>query len=118
LFAQLAFAKEDEPHVGQPLHDDVRGLDEVALAFVRHQCRDVAHDRSVVREEEHLVDVHGRDSAHVIDVDALVYGDRALVRHAIGHEHLPDRLRCRDEAVHLAVLPPRERVPAQMKIDP
>ena len=59
---------------------------------MRHQCRDVADDRSVVREEERLVDVHGRDGAHVIDVDAFVHGDRALFRHAVGHEHLPDRL--------------------------
>ena len=31
LFAQLALAKDHEPNVRQPLHDDVRGFDEVAL---------------------------------------------------------------------------------------
>ena len=45
LLAQLAFAEDDEPRVGHLLHDEMRGLDQVALALVRHQRGDVADDR-------------------------------------------------------------------------
>ena len=45
VLAQLAFAEDDEPRVRHLAHDEVRGLDEMALALVRHERGDVADDR-------------------------------------------------------------------------
>ncbi len=45
LLAQLAFAEDDEARVGHLLDDEVRRLDQIPLALVRHQRRDVADDR-------------------------------------------------------------------------
>ena len=47
LLAQLAFAEDDEPRVGNLADDEVRGLDEMPLALVRHERGDVADDRRV-----------------------------------------------------------------------
>ena len=85
LLAQLAFAEDDEARVRQLADDQVRGLDQMALALVRHERGDVADDRRVVRQPERLVHVDGRRREHVLDVDALVDGDRPLGRHAVGH---------------------------------
>ena len=63
-----------------------------------------------VRQPERLVHVDRRRGDHVLDVDAFVDGDRAVRRHAVGDQHLPDRFGRGDEAVDLAVLPARERV--------
>ena len=54
------------------------GLDEMALALVRHERGDVADDRRVVRQPERLVHVDRRRRAHVVDVDAFVDGDRPI----------------------------------------
>ena len=55
--AQLAFAEDDEARVGHLLHHEVRGVDQMALPFVRHERRDVADDRRAVRQPERLVHV-------------------------------------------------------------
>ena len=89
----------------------------MALALVRHERRDVADDRRVMRQPERFVDVDRRRRDDMLDVDAFVDRDRALGGHAVGDEHLPDGFRGGDEAVHLPLLPPRERVAAEMKID-
>ena len=89
----------------------------MALALVRHERGDVADDRRVMRQPERLVHVDRRRGEHVLDVDAFVNRDRPLGRHAVGDEHLPDRLGRGDEAVHLPMLPPRERIAFEMKID-
>ena len=60
VLAQLALAENDEPRVGHLLDDQVRGLDEVPLALVRHERRDVADDRRVMRQPERLVHVDRR----------------------------------------------------------
>jgi len=102
---QLAFAQDHEPHVRQLLNHDVGGFDQVTLTFVRHERGDVADDGRAVRKKERLVDVDERGGEDVLDVDAFVHRDRALLRHAVGDEHLADRFRCRDETVDLPVLP-------------
>ena len=43
--------------------------------------------------------------------------DRALGGHAVGDEHLADGFGRGDEAVDLPLLPSRERVAAQVKVD-
>ena len=48
MLAQLAFAEDHESRVGDLLHDEVRRVDEMPLAFVRHERGDVADDRRVV----------------------------------------------------------------------
>ena len=45
VLAQLAFAEDDEARVGHLLHDEMRGVDQVALSLVRHERGDVADDR-------------------------------------------------------------------------
>ena len=72
---------------------------------------------ALMRQPERLVDVDRRRRQHVLDVDAFVHGDRAIGGHAVGDEHLPDRLGRGDEAVDLPVLPSRERVAAQVEVD-
>ncbi len=89
----------------------------MALTFVRHERSHVADDWRAVRQPECFVHVHWGGRLHVPQIDAFVHGRRPLRRHAVRHEHLSDRLGRRDEAVHLPVLPPRERVAFQMKID-
>ena len=83
----------------------VRGFDEVTLALVRNEGRDVADDRRIVGKEEGFVDVHLGRRDHVADVDPFMDGDRPLLGHAVGDEHLPDRFGCGDEAVDLTVFP-------------
>ena len=95
----------------------MRGVDEMALTLVRHQRRDVADDRRVVRQPEGLMDVDRWRCGHVFDVDAFVDRDRPLGGHAVGDEHLADGFRRGDEAVHLPVLPSRKRIAAEVKVD-
>ena len=102
---------------GISLNDQVRGLDQVPLAFVRHQRGDVADDRRLMGQPEGLVHVDRRRREHVLDVDAFVNRDRPLAGNAVGDQHLPDRFRRGDEAVDLAMFPARERIAVQMKVD-
>ena len=106
MLAQFAFAEDHESGVRYLLHDEVRRLDQVPLAFVRHERRDVADDRRLMGQPERFVHVDRRPREHVLDVDALVHRHRPIVGHAVGDEHLADRLRRGDEAVDLPVLPP------------
>jgi hypothetical protein len=86
----------------------MRGLDQVALAFVGDERRDVADYRRLVREPERLVHVHSRHRCHVIDVDALVHRGDAIRGDAVRQEHLPNRLGGGDETVDLPMLPSRQ----------
>jgi len=116
LFAQLAFAEDDEARVGNLLHDQMRGLDEMALAFMWNERRDVADHRRLMRQPERFVHVDRQRGHHMIHVDALVDRHRLVTRHAVADEHLPDGFGRGDETVHLPVLPARERVAAEMKV--
>ena len=118
VFAQLPFAENDEPGVRDLTHDQVRRFDEIALSLVRHQRRDVADERRSMRQPQRFVHVHGGAATNVGDVDALVHRHRAIGRHAIGQQHLSDRIGRGDEAIDLAVLPSGQRVVLQMKVDP
>ena len=118
VLAQLAFAENDEPRVGNLTHHQVRGFDEIALSLVRHQCGDVANERRVMRQPQRFVHVDGGRRGNVRDIDALVHRHRAIGRHAVGDQHAPDRLGRGDEAIDLPVLPSRQRVVLQMKVDP
>ena len=83
VFAQLAFAEDDEAGIGNLLHDEMRGVDQVALALVRHERGDVADDRRLMRQPERLVDVDRRRRDDVVDVDAFVDRDGAFGRYAV-----------------------------------
>jgi len=54
----------------------------------------------------------------MLDVDPLMDGCRARGGHAVGDEHLSDGFRRRNEAVDLALFPARQRVAAEVKVDP
>ncbi len=116
LLAQLAFTQNDEARVRHLPDDEVRGLDQVTVPFVRHQRGDIADDRRAVGQPECLVDVDGRRRQHMVDVDALVHRHRAVGWHAVADEHPPDGFRGGDEAVDLPVLPAGERIALEMKI--
>jgi len=115
--SQLAFAQNNEACVGHLADNQVRGFDEMPLAFMRDERRDIADDGRLVREPERFVHVDRRRSDDVIDVDAVVHGHGVIGGHAVGEEHLPDRFGRRDEAVDLPVLPSRERIALQMEVD-
>ena len=117
VLPQFTFAEDDEPRVGHLLNDQVRGLDEVPLSLVRHQRRDVADDGCMMRQPENLVYVDSRSGGDVIDVNPFVNGDRAFGGHAICDEHPADCLGGGDEAIHLPMLPARERVAVHVKVD-
>ena len=115
--AQLPLAEDDEPRVRNLAHDEVGGFDQIPLPLVADERRHVADDGSAVGEEERFVDVDGRCRDDAIDVDAFVHGDRSILRHAVGHQHLSNRFRGGDVTVHLPVLPLRERIATQVKVD-
>ena len=52
------------------------------------------------------------------EIDAVVHGHDPIGRDAVGDEHLPNDIRRGNEHVDLSVLPPRECVPLEMKVDP
>ena len=61
---QLSFAGDDEARVGL-LRQEPRGrVDQVPLALVRHQRRDVADERGVVRQPQLLVQLGRRRRRH------------------------------------------------------
>jgi len=105
LLAELAFTQDDEARVRHLPDDELRGLDQVTVPFVRHQRGDVADDRRAVGQPEGLVDVDGRGRQHMVDVNALVHRHRTVGWHAVADEHPPDGFRGGDEAVDLPVLP-------------
>ena len=117
VVAQLALAQNHEARVGHLADHQMRGLHEMPLPLVRDERGDVADDRRLMRKPERLVHVHRRRRDDVLDVDPFVDGDGLCGRHAVGHEHLADGVRGGDEAVDLPVLPARERVAFEMKID-
>ena len=57
---QLALAGDDEARVGHFADDERRRFDEVPLSLVRHERRDVADDRRLMREKQLLVQVGAR----------------------------------------------------------
>ena len=63
------------------------------------------------------MNVHRGRCQDVLDVNALVNGDRPVRGHAVRDKQLPNGLRRRNEAIHLSLFPARQRVAAEMKID-
>jgi len=115
--AQLAFAEDDEPDVRHPLDEKVRRVDEIPVSLVRHQRGDVADDGAAVRQRERGVQVDRRGGSDGVHVDAFVNGHDPLRRHAVADQHLANGIGCRDEAIDLAVLPAREGIALEVKID-
>jgi hypothetical protein len=115
--AQLPFAGDDESRVGHLLDDDRGGIDQMALPLVRDERGDVADDRRVVRQPELGVQVDRRRGGDVREIDAFVDGDGVRRRHAVGDDHVANRVGRADEAVHLPVLPARKGVPLHVEVD-
>ena len=100
--AQLPFAGDHEPRVRHLAHDERRRLDQVPLALVRHQRGDVADDRRAVRQPELLVQLRGRRPRRRARDRCLRWTVTARARRTpSATQHLADRLRRADEAVHL-----------------
>src|SRR5262245_32751122 len=117
LFAELTFTQDDETCVGNLLHDQMRRFDQMTLSFMRNQRSDVADHGRLVRKPEGFVHVDWRGSRHVLDVDSLVHGYGSIVRHAVGEQNPSNRFGRRDEAVDLTMLPARQRIAFEMKVD-
>ena len=115
--AQLAFAEDDEVRVGDVAQHLRHRLDQKLLPLVRHQRADVDEHRHAVRQPELGVDVDGRQPADLGDIDAVVHDDDLIGRDAVVHEDVADGVRRGDEEIDLPVLPPRERVLLQVKVD-
>jgi len=105
LLAKLAFAENDEAGIRDFLDDQVCRLDQVALAFVRHERRDIADDRRMMWKPEGCVNVNRRDRDDTLDVDAFVNRDRLILRDTIGEQNAADGFGRGDEAVDLPVFP-------------
>src|SRR6185369_4513994 len=117
MLAQFPFSKDHESHVGQLLHDEMSGFDEMTLPFVRHERPDSTHNEGMMRKEECLVNVHRRHCDNLLNVDSLVYRDDVRLGYSISHEHRADGVGRRDETVDLSVFPARERVAFEMEIN-
>ena len=70
MLAQFPFSKDHESHVGQLLHDEMSGFDEMTLPFVRHERPDSTHNEGMMRKEECLVNVHRRHCDNLLNVEA------------------------------------------------
>ena len=105
VFAQFAFAEDHEPDIGQLLHDEMRGFDQMPLALVRHQRADIPDHRRVMRKKESFVNVDGRRGQHMLDVDALVDRHDIRLGNTVGDQHRADRVRRGNEAVDLPMFP-------------
>ena len=114
---ELAGPDDDEPRVRNFRHDARRGVEQVLLALVRHQRRDVADDRRAVRQPELPVHVERRELGNAFDVDALVDDDGPSRRDAVVDQHAANRVGRAQEAVHPPVFPARQRIAADVKVD-
>ena len=115
--AQIAFAEDDEARVGHFAHDLRRRLDEIAMPLVADERANRAGERGVVGEPVGLVHADRRRGGDVREIDPFVHGDGARRLDALFDQHLADRVGRAEERAHLAILPARERVVAQVEID-
>src|SRR5690242_15667989 len=88
------------------------------LALVRHERSDVADNRRMMRKPELPVEIRGLRAFNPIDIDAFVNSDGSRSRNAVPDQHLSNRVRRADETINLTILPPRQRVATEMKINP
>ena len=114
---ELALADDHEAGIGDLTHHFGRRFDQIPVAFVRHQGRHVADDRSAARQPKLGLDVESRRRRDMVEVDAVMHRRCPFRRHAVGDEHRPNRIRRAQEHVDLPVFPPGERIAANVKID-
>src|SRR5439155_1978370 len=57
MLAELSFAENHEPGVRDLADDEMSGVHEIALSFVRYERGDVADNRRAVRRKERLMEV-------------------------------------------------------------
>ena len=114
---QFAVADNDEAGVRDLVNDQRRRGHQMALTLVRRQCRDIADKRRAVGEPERAMGVNGRLPIDGRQVHAVVHDLDAIDWDAVLLENRRDEARGGDEHVHVAVLPSRERVPLQVKVD-
>ncbi len=93
------------------------GVDEMPLPFVADQRADVDDHRRAARQPVLGVDVDGGQPVDAIDVDSVVNHDDAGSIDAVVDEDVADRAGRGDESVHLPVLPLREGMALQVKVD-
>ena len=114
---QLAFAEDHQMRIGHLVHHQRDGVEQVPLALVCHQRPHVHDHRHAVRQPELDVDVERRQPLDLGDVDAVVHHVRpARAGNAVVDEDVANGARRGDEARHLAILPARERVAAQVEV--
>ena len=67
---ELAAPDDQEPRIRYLPQHQYCGLDQVSLAFVRHERRNVADDRCPMRQPELLVHIERRGRHDVPEIDA------------------------------------------------
>jgi hypothetical protein len=75
------------------------------VPLLLRQRRDGADDRRMRRQPELRMYVRGSLCLHAMQIDPFVDGDHPVGVDAVSDQHLMDRLRGGDEAVHLVILP-------------
>ena len=116
--AELSIPDDHEARVGHLAHRNRRGVDQVVLAFVRHQRRNIADDGHLHRQVERGTNVGRRQPLDALHVNAFVDDGDFGSRNPVGDETIADDLAVGDEAVHLRVRPPRERRVAHARFEP
>ena len=92
---KLSRADDHEARVRNLPHHARRGVEQVPLALVRHQRRDVADDRRALRQPEFPVHVERRQPGDAVDVDPLVDDDGSSCRHPVVDQHCGESRRTR-----------------------
>ena len=114
---EVAFPEDDEMHFGHVPHGERKGVEQIPLTLVIDKGSDVHDDRDAVRQPEFTMQICRRDAADAFDIDAVVHHADAVARDAVLIEHLADGVRGGNEAGDLPMLPSREGIAAEMKVD-
>ncbi len=114
---ELTAAHDDEARIGYGLDHAGGGVDQVPLALVGHQRRDVANDGGFVRKPELLVCAERGGSVDVFEVDALVDDRGPILWYSVSDQHRLNTAGRTNEELDLTILPPRQGVGANVKVD-
>ena len=81
------------------------------------ECRDIDDDRDAAGQPEFGVNVERRKASNLGDIDAVVDDDDLSRGYAVVLEDVFDGVRRCDEQIDLSVLPPREGMALEVKVD-
>ena len=103
--------------VGHVAQHHRHGVDQMLLPFVRHERADVDDHRNAVRQPVLGVQIGRRPMRDLLHIDAVVHHGDAAGGDAVVDQDVANGAGSGNEAVHLAILPLRECVALQVKVD-